>query len=407
MSFWIIVLVLTSLSAIFLAWLFLRTVRDNDAAQTQRIARNVDLYQQRLARLGDELAKAFIDEAEYEQQKTELARQLLREVEGLQIAPVQSVARRKWLYLLLVPTPLLGLVLYAAIGAYPDWQISQQLSDLQNSQDMDEYRARFTVVHQAIVERLDERPDHVEYRMLLANHAMNQQDYNTATMHYGILAELLPDDDEVLALYAQSEYLRNGRALNATVATYMDKALRINPENRTVLGMQGIVAIESGDYAAAVRAWQTLLHVLPKDSEEAKLISQGIESAKARIAKGDSTDTIMPGVSVSVKLTDNLKALSGELNVFIYARAANGPPMPLAARKFTVADLPLTVTLDDSFAMMPQMKLSDFSEVVIGARVSFSGEPIARNGDLQGESQALNWREQAVVEVTIDTEVKR
>src|SRR5690606_9502594 len=108
-------------------------VSDNDQQQTSRIARNVQLYQQRLARLGDELNKQFIDESEYEVQKVELVRQLLRDVESLHIAPQHALKRSRWLYLCLVPTPLFALALYAAIGAYPDWQISQQLSELQKS----------------------------------------------------------------------------------------------------------------------------------------------------------------------------------------------------------------------------------------------------------------------------------
>lgn len=406
MIFWIIVLLVTTAAALLLTWLFLRRVSDNDQQQTSRIARNVQLYQQRLARLGDELEKQFIDVNEYEQQKVELARQLLRDVESLHIAPQHALKRSRWLYLCLVPTPLFALALYAAIGAYPDWQISQQLSELQKSQTIEEYRGRFALVHQAIVERLEQRPDHIEYRMLLANHAMNQQDYNNATMHFGILAELLPEDDEILALYAQAEYLRSGRTLNATVAHYMDKALRINPDNRTVLGLQGVYAIEHGDYAAAVTAWQHLLRVLPEDSDEAAIIRQGVEAAKAKLGD-DQAVAELPGIRVSVSLDPALSALSGELNVFVYARAANGPPMPLAARKITVADLPATLHLDDSVAMMPQMKLSDFTDVIVGARVSFSGEPIARNGDLQGESEPLNWREKGAVELLINQEVKR
>lgn len=407
MVFWIIALLSTALSALFLGWLFLRTLPEQADAQRLRIGRNVELYQQRLARLVDEQQKGFIDAAEYELGKTELARQLLRDVESLNVAPVQSRQRKKWLYLLLVPAPLLALLLYAAIGAWPDWQISRQLEALSQSSSMEQYRARFTDVQQAIVDRLEQRPDHVDYRLLLANSAMGQQNYNDAAMHYGILAELMPEDDEMLALYAQAEYLRSGRKITATVAQYMDKALRLNPENRTVLGMQGIHAIESGDFAGAVAAWQTLLNALPQDSQEAELIRQGIAAAKERLGESAVQQKQQEGIAVQVRLADNLSHLDSSLTVFVYARAANGPPMPLAARKLRVADLPASLRLDDASAMMPQMKLSDYEQVIIGARISMSGEPVARNGDWQGESAVINWREEKSVSLTIQEQVTR
>lgn len=413
MSFWIIIYALTALASVLVAWLLLRSIPPTtEDMQQQRIGRNVGLYRQRLARLEDEREKAFIDQAEFDQQQTELARQLLKEVESLNHAPQQSQQRKKWLYLLLVPVPLLALVLYAAVGAWPDWQISEQLHQLSQSRNMEEYQQRFAVAHQAIEQRLEQRPDHTEYRLLLANHAMSQQQYQTAAMHYGILAELLPEDDEILALYAQAEYLRNGRKLTAGVAEYMDKVLKLNPQNRTILGLQGIHAMETGDFTAAISAWQALLNTLPEDAQEAELIRQGIAAAREQLAKTGVTDdqpdtAANEGVQVRVELADALTTLDKQLTVFVYARAANGPPMPLAARKLKLADLPARLQLDDASAMMPQMKLSDFEQVIIGARISMSGDPVARNGDYQAESPAIRWREQSSISLTIQDKVVR
>jgi cytochrome c-type biogenesis protein CcmH len=91
-------------------------------------------------------------------------------------------------------------------------------------------------------------------------------------------------------------------------------------------------------------------------------------------------------VTVNVSLSEEMRAkASPDDLVFIYAKATSGPPMPLAAARKQVKDLPLTIVLDDSMAMMAKMRISAFPEVVVGARVSLSGSPMAKSGDLEGE----------------------
>ena len=90
---------------------------------------------------------------------------------------------------------------------------------------------------------------------------------------------------------------------------------------------------------------------------------------------------------MTVALSEEALAASADDQVvFIYARATNGPPMPLAVSRLSVADLPTTVTLDNSMAMIPTMTLSSFPSVTVGARVSVSGEAIAQTGDWFSEA---------------------
>jgi cytochrome c-type biogenesis protein CcmH len=96
-------------------------------------------------------------------------------------------------------------------------------------------------------------------------------------------------------------------------------------------------------------------------------------------------------LKVSVSLDDNLKQqVSSENAVFIYAKATSGPPMPLAVKRLTVSDLPVTVELSDADAMIPTMMLSSFEEIIIGARVSKSGNPVAQPGDLYIETGSVD-----------------
>jgi cytochrome c-type biogenesis protein CcmH len=107
-------------------------------------------------------------------------------------------------------------------------------------------------------------------------------------------------------------------------------------------------------------------------------------------------------VSLSPQLKDKV---SPEDTVFVFARAAEGPPMPLAVARVRVRDLPYRFALDDSMAMSPALKLSAFPKVVVTARVSKSGGASAQPGDLQGASGPVA-NDAAAVSVVIDAPVR-
>jgi cytochrome c-type biogenesis protein CcmH len=113
-----------------------------------------------------------------------------------------------------------------------------------------------------------------------------------------------------------------------------------------------------------------------------------------------------PHLTVKVMLDPALiaKVAPGD-TVFVYAKAANGPPMPLAIQRLRADQLPATVVLTDGMGMMPSMRLSQFPQVIIGARVSKSGNAIAQSGDLQTLSKPLNVASTAPINLTIDTAV--
>lgn len=119
--------------------------------------------------------------------------------------------------------------------------------------------------------------------------------------------------------------------------------------------------------------------------------------AASAVASIDAVPALVPpavpgatSISGTVALTPALafKAHASD-TVFVFARAVDGPPMPLAVIRKQVKDLPLQFTLDDSMAMWPAAKVSGYPRVVVTARVSKSGEGQAQPGDLQGESPVV------------------
>jgi len=95
-------------------------------------------------------------------------------------------------------------------------------------------------------------------------------------------------------------------------------------------------------------------------------------------------------VSGTVSLSSDIagKATQND-TAFVFARAAKGPKMPLAVFRKQVKDLPMAFSLDDTMAMRPGLKMSGFEQVVVVARVSKSGNPMAKSGDLEGSSGAV------------------
>jgi len=99
-------------------------------------------------------------------------------------------------------------------------------------------------------------------------------------------------------------------------------------------------------------------------------------------------------VSLVIELDESIKDLVDDsMRLFVYARNP-AMPMPLAAQTLSVPDFPFEITLDDSMAMIANMTLSTAQEVIVGARLSKSGNAIAQSGDIQVVSEPFTLAEQ-------------
>ena len=174
----------------------------------------------------------------------------------------------------------------------------------------------------------------------------------------------------------------------------------------TSLGLRGIAAFEGERYQEAIDYWKRLLAQLPEGDASRAALQGGIDRAAERLGdpamQGVAPAPVAARLKVRVELAAALKdKVKPDDTVFIFARASNGPPMPLAAKRVTVAQLPIEVELSDADAMMPQMKQSQFAEVHLVARVSRAGQPT--QGEWIGQGAPLSSATQATQRLTIDT----
>jgi len=219
-----------------------------------------------------------------------------------------------------------------------------------------------------------------------------------------------PNDPEILVEYGEAMALTHGRHLAGAPMRLVERALKIDPDNQRALTLAGSAAFEAHDYRHAIGYWERLLKQPGLDPELGQALQAGIAQARLLQAGGASPPKVAASPTTAgketirgeVKLNEALASrASPDDTVFIFARAAQGPPMPLAVVRKQVKDLPVRFTLDDSMAMAPNLKLSAFPEVVITARISKSGNAKAQSGDLQGASQSVKPGTSGVV-IAID-----
>ncbi|MDO9052895.1 MAG: tetratricopeptide repeat protein, partial [Gallionella sp.] len=315
--------------------------------------------------------------------------------------------------------PLSSVLLYLAIG-----NSKALLPNEQQGEVADGFGSiRSEAALQELEAKMVKLPENPDGWLTLARSYTELQRFDDAVRAYQQLVALVPGEAQIWANDADAMAMRNGQSLLGEPTKLLDKALALDPENTSALALAGSAGMERGDYAATITHWQKLLSLLPPDYPDVQMIRDGINQAreflsmqkggKEKLAKLPAMDApekvaVNPAMAITgrVSLSPTMLAkASPDDFVFILARAAEGPKMPLAALRKQVKDLPMAFTLDDSMAMQPQMKLSGFDKVVVLARVSKSGAPVAQPGDLEGSAGIVTPGSKGL-NITIDSVVK-
>ena len=251
-------------------------------------------------------------------------------------------------------------------------------------------------------ERLKDKPDDVEGWSMLARSYSVLGRHAEALKAYEKASNLRKNDPTLLADYADSLAVNNGSNLEGAPIKLIDRALHLDPNNLKALYLAGTYAFNKKDYTSALTSWEKLAKVGPPGNifvqqmdgaiAEARSLAGLPPAAKPLDAKpldasaqpaAASKSSVSGTVTLSAALAKQAKP---DDTVFVFARAAEGSRMPLAILRKQVKDLPLTFTLDDSMAMSPATALSSQSKVIVGARVSKSGNAMPQPGDMSGQA---------------------
>lgn len=368
--------------------LLLRPSRRKSAADRQTL--NVSVYRDQLRELEADRAAGTIAAPDYERARSELERRLLEDASQPAPSPAAPGGRKAILAAALA-VPLLAVAVYIAVGT-PSAVVPQdkQIADMV----------------ERLAAKMRSRPEDVEgWKMLGRSYSVLGR-FRDAVEAYAQAAKRAPRDAQLLTDFADALAMAQGQKLAGEPEQLVLRALEIEPDNLKALALAGTAAFERKDYAAAAGLWERMLPRVPPDSEDARTIQSNINEARSLAGQAPLARKAIPEGSALKGTVSLAPALAGKASpddtVFIFARAENGPPMPLAVLRKRVRDLPAQFSLDDSMAMAPQLRLSSQPKVVVGARISKSGSATPQAGDLQGLSGPVA-NDASGVRVTIDT----
>lgn len=382
-------------ATLFVALPLLRGARQSTAPAQD--AANVAIYTDQLAELENDLMNGLITQAQFDHAKPELERRLLQDVSASgAAAPAASPAMPRWAGILVaVLVPVCAAGIYFLIGQ-PEAIESSVFAQPSQDQAQDPQQQQVEAMLPQIEQRLKEQPDDIAAWTMLGRVMMALQRFPEAAQAYEKITRITPDSAQAFADYADALGMVQNQKLAGQPTQMIAKALKLDPNHPKALYLAGFAAIEAGDPKKAVSQWEKLLAQLPPEQKGVDKLREQIAELRQQAglpqAAAEKKSAAVPtastaSVSGQARLSPALKNFANpEDTVFVFARAVSGPRMPLAMLRIQVKDLPVDFNLDESMGMTPQMKLSDFPEVVIVARVSKAGSAIPQPGDLEGMS---------------------
>ncbi|MEH6565506.1 MAG: c-type cytochrome biogenesis protein CcmI [Halopseudomonas sp.] len=398
-DFWLSTASLVLVAVVIVVWPLWRR-RGNE--RVDRTALNVALYEERVAELKAQQQAGDLSEAQALGAQQEASRLLLEDTAAADAA--RAPLTRRVAVVLVVAALALPL---AVVGLYQWWGNPEGLALYREMQDTPQVSSLEALIDRT--ERVVEvQPTNGEAWYMLGRAYMSAQRPADAVQAFGNSLNQIGEAPEVLAQLAQARYFANGNQLDPEAVAALDKTLELQPNNPTALGLLGIAAFEAGDYAGSIGYWERLLQSTEPGSQGAQAIQGGIDRARERLAaNGQQPAKVVQGpeIKLRVSVAPALQAqLDPDSSVFVFARDPAGPPMPLIAKRLTLSQLPLEITLSQADAMLPGVSLTPEQSLQLVARVSPSGD--AREGTHLGQLDEVHAGNSERLELVIDRAVE-
>ena len=393
-----------------LAWILVPLLRGAAVAGVTGEASNVAVLRDQLRELETDLRHGTISRENYDLARQDLERRALDESKNpvRTVASVPSRAGALTAAIVAGALPIAAMLIYVALGNFDAFSRGATAGRHDVSPE------QIAKMIKELEARLEKDPGNAEGWSILARTYYQINRFPEATRAYEHAAALNPNDAQLLADYADALAAAQGGTLQGKPLELVTRALAADPTQWKALALAGTEAFDRKDYAQAVVYWERMKASVPPGSQIAQSVDASIAEARElgglkaaalpaspAIAKGPAAATStaakapVPGSSAgtvagTVTLAPGLAAkVSPNDVVFIFARPVQGPRMPLAIIRKQVRDLPIAFTLDDSMSMSPTTTLSSAGEVIVGARVSRSGQAMPQSGDVEGFSSPV------------------
>jgi cytochrome c-type biogenesis protein CcmH len=390
--------------------------RRRASPEAQRRASNIEAYRHRLIEIDNEIAAGLIPADSAQTMRDEAGARLLEDVGPADVASEPKISAqppRRAAFILLL---LLGVFAGGYYYSQGSWQLQRLVSG-----EIQQPKPTIAEMDQAVeklAQKLKETPDDVDGWAMLGRSYFVMQRFAEAAAAYAQVNRITDNrNPDALTSEGEALALSGDRDLGGRPRELFEKALAIEPTHGKSLWYGGLAAAQAGDIAMARQRWNALLAQPQLPDELRTLIGDRIaELGEAppgsepppplAAAPGAAPAQATPSpVSLQLHLSVAPELLSKapkDAVLMVYARAQSGPPMPVAVNRGPAPVLPADVRLDDSMAVMPTMRLSQFDSWVVTARLSRSGQAKAESGDLQGSRLVTRAEAGAPLELTID-----
>lgn len=405
--FWVYAALLTAVALAILVTPLVRN-RTKTGPAVSREASNLTVFRDQLAELDADLAAGTIGQDQWEAARGDLQRGLLEDAAAPAVAAAPAMTRSKAVTIgVAIAVPLIAVLAYLGLGN-PQALDPAKVSTAQGAPHQLTPEQIEAMVAR-LAERLGSNPDDVEGWIMLARTYSAMGRHDEAAKAFAKAETRFPQNAQLLADYADSLAMTQGQTLIGKPEALVQRALKADGNNLKALALAGTVEFEKQNFAKAAEYWKRMLPLLPADSETGNSVRASIKEAEDKAgaapksvvaiapADGKPVASAAPAAANGARLSGTIKlapALAARAapddTVFVLARPAQGSRMPLAAVRVKVKDLPLAFSFDDSMAMSPEAKLSNFAEVVVAARVSKSGNVMPEAGDLEGVSKPVH-----------------
>ena len=418
-----------------LAFVVVPLVRQAAAEPVSDAGSNVAIYKSQRRELDEELTRGAMSAAEHQAAIGELSARVVDEVPEQQMLSSPKMAAAKPLWWLVagvaVTIPLSAVLLYSVLGApraievaastQPNSSASAGAAPTQapgkSSEEPPMSDKQILAMVDTLSQKMQQNPNDPRGWILLARSQNALGRYTEASAAFERAVALTPNDAQLLADFADAAVMTQQGRFEGKPYALIKQSLKLDPNGMKALALAGTAELRMGNRAASLVHWEKLRTLVPKDSADAREVESIIAEVKATKLDAPGAATIaaapvaMPPPAQVNKATadtptksaakvtgkvvlapDLISKLAPGDTLFVFARAKEGPRMPLAVMRVPVpksSAFPLPFELNDAMAMAPGLNLSSFAEVVIEARISKSGNAQLQPGDLSGITDVI------------------
>jgi cytochrome c-type biogenesis protein CcmH len=373
---------------------------------------NVEILRDQLRELDADLAAGTISRDQFDQARREIEQRVLEDAAAAPTAAPAPGHGRIAAVVVGIAIPVLAVAIYLVLGSPQALDPKVAAARPAQEQAHEITPEQIAAMVEKLAQRMKANPENVEGWVMLARSYNAMQRFPEAAQAYAQAIQRLPNNAQLLADYADALAMVQGRSLEGEPEKLIQRALEADPNNLKALLLAGTVAFDRQDFKQAVSHWQKAQGMVPPESDIARAIGDSIAEARQKGGVAAAAPPAAAAAAAGARIAGTVRiapALAQKAaptdTVFVFARAPSGSRMPLAIVRKQVKDLPASFTLDDSMAMAPNMRLSNFPQVVVGARVSKDGSATPQPGDLEGATQPVAVGASGVT-VVIESEVK-